>query len=265
MVPLASFIKVIETAGPDKQFQYNTYPSIDISGDAGPGYTSDDAQVAIREIMAKTLPPGISYEWTEITYQQQLAGNTALYVFPMCVLLVFLVLAAFYESLVLPLAIILIVPMCLLCALLGVNLMGRDNNIMTQIGLIVLVGLACKNAILLVEFARDAEIGKNMTPFEAALEACKLRLRPILMTSIAFIAGVVPLVWSSGAGSELRSATGAAVFDGMIGVTIFGLNLTPVFYVVLRQLFAGKLHRATIEGEITPPSGVPVAAAPPHA
>jgi multidrug efflux pump len=247
MVPLASFITVVETAGPDKAVQYNTYPAIDISGEPGPGFTGDDAQAAINEIMARTLPTGMKHEFTELTYQQIIAGNSAVYIFPICVLLVFLVLAAFYESLVLPMAIILIVPMCLLSALVGVNLMDRDNNIMTQIGLIVLVGLACKNAILIVEFAREEELTRGLSPFEAALEACRLRLRPILMTSIAFILGVLPLVLAHGAGAELRSATGTAVFFGMIGVTIFGLNFTPVFYVVLRAIFRGPLHNAGLE------------------
>ena len=246
MVPLASFIRVHETAGPDRAMQYNTYPAFDISGAAAPGVSGDEAKATMEAILAH-LPPGIGYEWTEITYQQILAGDTAIYVFPVCVLLVFLVLAAFYESLVLPLAIVLIVPMCLLCALVGVNVSGGDNNIMTQIGLIVLVGLACKNAILIVEFAREAEIQRGKTPLEAALEACRLRLRPIIMTSMAFILGVVPLVLATGAGAELRHATGVAVFAGMIGVTIFGLVLTPVFYVVLRKIFPGPLHSADLE------------------
>jgi multidrug efflux pump len=246
MVPLASFITIRETAGPDRAMQYNTYPAIDISGDPLPGVSGDEAKAVMEKILTH-LPPGVGYEWTEITYQQQLAGDSTLYVFPICVLLVFLVLAAFYESLVLPLAIVLIVPMCLLSALIGVNLVQGDNNIMTQIGLIVLVGLACKNAILIVEFAREAEIQHGKSPMEAALEACRLRLRPIIMTSLAFILGVVPLVLATGAGAELRHATGIAVFAGMIGVTIFGLILTPVFYVVLRTLFPTKLHAAGIE------------------
>jgi multidrug efflux pump len=177
----------------------------------------------------------MAYEWTELTYQQILAGNTALFVFPLCVLLVFLVLAAQYESLALPLAVILIVPMCLLSAIIGVWLSGGDNNIFTQIGLFVLVGLACKNAILIVEFARELE-HNGCTIVEAAIEAAHLRLRPILMTSFAFIMGVVPLVLSSGAGAEMRHAMGIAVFSGMLGVTFFGLFLTPVFYVILRTL-----------------------------
>jgi multidrug efflux pump len=182
----------------------------------------------------------MTFEWTELTYQQILAGDSTLYIFPLCVILVFLVLAAQYESLVLPLAVILIVPMCLLCAIFGVWLDSLDNNIFTQIGLIVLVGLACKNAILIVEFARELEL-EGKSPVEAAVEAARLRLRPILMTSFAFIMGVVPLVLSSGAGAEMRHAMGVAVFSGMLGVTFFGLYLTPVFYVLLRELSGKKL------------------------
>jgi multidrug efflux pump len=181
------------------------------------------------------LPKGTQFEWTDLTYQEILAGNTAVLVFPLCVLLVFLVLAAQYESLILPLAIILIVPMCLLSAITGVWLTGGDNNIFTQIGLFVLVGLACKNAILIVEFARELEF-QGRRPLQAAIEAARLRLRPILMTSFAFIMGVVPLVLSSGAGAEMRHAMGVAVFFGMLGVTFFGLFLTPVFYLLLRSL-----------------------------
>jgi multidrug efflux pump len=247
MLPLASFITVHETAGPDKVIQYNTFPAIDINASQAEGVSQDQAKMVMEGILAQVLPPGVGYEFTGLTYQQILAGNTAIYIFPMCVLLVILVLAAFYESWVLPMAIILIVPMCLLSALFGVWLDGHffsgqgDNNIMTQIGLIVLVGLACKNAILIVEFAKEAEIYQKKSPMEAALEACRLRLRPILMTSLAFIMGVWPLVAATGAGAELRHATGIAVFSGMIGVTIFGLLLTPVFYVVLRTVIGGKL------------------------
>ena len=181
----------------------------------------------------------MTYEWTELTYQQILAGNSAIYVFPLCVLLAFLVLAALYESWGLPLAVILIVPMTLLSAIAGVILSGGDNNIFTQIGLIVLVGLACKNAILIVEFAKDKQ-DEGMDRLSAVLEACRLRLRPILMTSIAFIMGVVPLVLSSGAGAEMRHAMGVAVFSGMLGVTFFGLLLTPVFYVLIRRFMEAR-------------------------
>ncbi len=192
---------------------------------------------------AETLPRGVKFEWTDLTYQQILAGNAGLWVFPISVLLVFLVLAALYESLTLPLAVILIVPMSILAALTGVYLTGNDNNIFTQIGLMVLVGLSAKNAILIVEFARELEMN-GRSPLEAAIEASRLRLRPILMTSIAFIMGVVPLVLSSGAGSEMRHAMGVAVFFGMLGVTLFGLFLTPVFYVLLRSLGGKTLHSA---------------------
>jgi multidrug efflux pump len=235
MVPLGSLVNVEQSYGPDRATRYNAYRSADINGSPAPGFSSGQAEAAIEKIVKETLPPGMQFEWTELTYQQILAGNTAMLVFPLCVLLVFLVLAAQYESLTLPLAVILIVPMCLLSAITGVWLWGGDNNIFTQIGLIVLVGLACKNAILIVEFAHALEL-QGMTPTQAAIEACRLRLRPILMTSFAFIMGVVPLVISSGAGAEMRQAMGVAVFSGMLGVTFFGLFLTPVFYVLLRNL-----------------------------
>jgi multidrug efflux pump len=235
MVPLGSVVKVTETHGPGRALRYNGYPAAEINGGPAAGYSSGQAEALIDKIVAGNLPKGMSYEWTELTYQRILAGNTAIYVYPLCLLLVFLVLAALYESFRLPLAIILIVPMCLLFAITGVLLKGGDNNIFTQIGLIVLVGLACKNAILIVEFAREKQ-AEGMSPFDAAIEACHLRLRPILMTSIAFIAGVFPLVVAHGAGSEMRQAMGVAVFSGMIGVTLFGLFLTPVFYVTLMKL-----------------------------
>lgn len=235
MVPLGSVVQIKESYGPENATRYNAYRSADLNGSPGPGYSSGQAQEAIVKILDETLPPGMSYEWTDLTYQQILAGNTAIFVFPLCVLLVFLVLAAQYESLTLPLAVILIVPMCLLSAIAGVWLTGGDNNIFTQIGFFVLVGLACKNAILIVEFAHELERqGRGIV--EAAIEASHLRLRPILMTSFAFIMGVTPLVFSSGAGAEMRHAMGVAVFSGMLGVTFFGLFLTPVFYVLLRTL-----------------------------
>ncbi len=233
MVPLGAVVDVSETTGPDSAMRYNGFRSADLNGAPAPGYSTGQAQAAISKILDETLPKGMQFEWTDLTYQQILAGNTALLVFPICVLLVFLVLAAQYESLFLPLAIILIVPMCLFSAITGVWLTGGDNNIFTQIGLFVLVGLACKNAILIVEFARELEI-KGWPTLKAAIEAARLRLRPILMTSFAFIMGVVPLVLSSGAGAEMRHAMGVAVFFGMLGVTFFGLFLTPVFYVLLR-------------------------------
>jgi multidrug efflux pump len=235
MVPFGSIMQVSETTGPDSAMRYNGFRSADLNGAPAPGYSTGQAQAAITKLLNENLPKGTTFEWTDLTYQQILAGNTALLVFPLCVLLVFLVLAAQYESLFLPLAIILIVPMCLFSAITGVWLTGGDNNIFTQIGLFVLIGLACKNAILIVEFARELEI-QGRTTVGAAMEAARLRLRPILMTSFAFIMGVVPLVLSSGAGAEMRHAMGITVFFGMLGVTFFGLFLTPVFYVVLRTL-----------------------------
>ena len=234
MIPLATFIKVSDTSGPDRVMHYNGFITAEINGAAAPGYSSGQAEKAIEKLLKEELPNGMTYEWTDLTYQQILSGNTALLVFPLCVLLAFLVLAAQYESWSLPLAVILIVPMTLLSAITGVIATGGDNNIFTQIGLFVLVGLACKNAILIVEFAKDKQ-EEGMSPLDAVLEACRLRLRPILMTSFAFIMGVVPLVFSSGAGAEMRHAMGVAVFSGMLGVTFFGLLLTPVFYVLIRR------------------------------
>ncbi|WP_445773765.1 efflux RND transporter permease subunit [Shewanella sp.] len=234
MVPIGSFINVANVAGPDRVMHYNGFTTAELNGGAAPGFSSGEAQAAIEKILAETLPNGMTYEWTEITYQQILAGNAGVYIFPLIILLVFMVLAAQYESLSLPLAIILIIPMTILSAISGVLIYGGDNNIFTQIGLIVLVGLATKNAILIVEFAKELQ-DKGMEPLEAILEAGRLRLRPILMTSIAFIMGVVPMVFSSGPGAEMRQAIGVAVFAGMIGVTIFGLLLTPLFYYALAK------------------------------
>ncbi|MCG7545735.1 efflux RND transporter permease subunit [Pseudoalteromonas sp. MM17-2] len=241
MVPLGSVLKVTPTTGPDRVMHYNGYPSAELNGSPAPGYSSDQAKLAIEQVLSDTLPNGIAYEWTEVTYQQILAGNTMVYVFPLVVLLVFMVLAAQYESLRLPLAIIMIVPMTIFSALLGVWLLGGDNNIFTQIALIVLVALASKNAILMVEFARDSH-KQGRSHWQAIIEACRLRLRPILMTSIAFTAGVVPLVLASGAGAEMRHAMGNAVFFGMIGVTVFGLLFTPVFYYVVTLGQKGAHH-----------------------
>ena len=235
MVPLGSVVTVDETTGPERVMHYNGYITAELNGSPAPGYSSDQAQKAIERVLAEQLPDGMTYEWTDVTYQQILAGNTMVYVFPLVVLLVFMVLAAQYESLKLPLAIILIVPMTIFSALAGVSMLGGDNNIFTQIALIVLVALASKNAILMVEFARDKHL-QGATHFDAIIEACRLRLRPILMTSIAFTAGVIPLVVASGAGAEMRHAMGNAVFFGMIGVTVFGLLFTPVFY----QLVTGS-------------------------
>ncbi len=227
--------------GQDQQLHYNAYPAADLNGGPAPGVSSGQALAAMERVAAETLPNGISYEWTDLTYQQRMAGNTTALVFMLCVLLVFLVLAAQYESWSLPAAVILIVPLCLMSAAVGIWLTDGDNNVFTQIGFLVLIGLACKNAILIVEFARELE-RQGRTPIEAAAEAARLRLRPILMTSFAFIMGVVPLVLSHGAGAEIRKAMGVAVFAGMLGVTVFGLILTPVFYVLVRRLGA----RATI-------------------
>ncbi|MGY0638690.1 MAG: efflux RND transporter permease subunit, partial [Paraglaciecola chathamensis] len=246
MVPIGSFINVNNTAGPDRVMHYNGFTTAEINGGAAPGYSSGEAQAAIEKILAETLPNGMTYEWTELTYQQILAGNAGMYIFPLIILLVFLVLAAQYESLSLPLAIILIIPMTLLSALSGVLIAGGDNNIFTQIGFIVLVGLATKNAILIVEFAKELQ-DEGRTAYEAILEAGRLRLRPILMTSIAFIMGVVPMVFSSGAGAEMRQAMGVAVFSGMIGVTVFGLLLTPLFYYVLAKRGERKSHQLPIK------------------
>ncbi|MGQ2997937.1 efflux RND transporter permease subunit [Variovorax sp.] len=251
MVPLAALMKVNSTFGPERAMRYNGYLAADINGGPAPGYSSGQAQDAITKIAAETLPKGVSFEWTELTYQEILAGNSAFLVFPLAILLVFLVLAAQYESLTLPIAIILIVPMGIMAAMAGVWISGGDNNVFTQIGLIVLVGLSAKNAILIVEFARELEFA-GRTPIQAAIEASRLRLRPILMTSLAFVMGVLPLVLSTGAGSEMRKAMGVAVFAGMIGVTAFGLFLTPVFYVLMRRIAGNrplKLHGEVPHGE----------------
>ena len=244
MVPLSSLLHMTQSHGPDRAMRYNGFRTADLNGAAAPGYSTGQAQQAIARILKEVLPRGFGYEWTDLVYQEEIAGNTLFVVLPLSVLLVFLVLSAQYESIILPLAVLLIVPMGLFSAIFGVYLspyLGHgftgDNNIFTQIGLVVLVGLACKNAILIVEFARELE-HRGRGVFEAAIEAAGLRLRPILMTSIAFIAGTIPLVTSTGAGSEMRRAMGLAVFSGMIGVTSFGLFLTPIFYVILRSLVA---------------------------
>ncbi|TCT03943.1 efflux RND transporter permease subunit [Aquabacter spiritensis] len=252
MVPLSALLKVREVAGPERAMRYNGFLTADVNGGPAPGYSSGEAQAAVERVAAESLPKGFAFEWTELTYQDILAGNSGVWVFPLALFLVFLVLAALYESLVLPLSIIMIVPMGLLAAMTGVWLTGGDNNVFTQIGLVVLVGLSAKNAILIVEFARELEFA-GRTPLQAALEASRLRLRPILMTSLAFIMGVVPLVVSEGAGAEMRHAMGVAVFAGMLGVTAFGIFLTPVFYVLLRQLSGNRplaqhgAHAATPE------------------
>lgn len=235
MVPLGSVLRIRDDIGPETAMRYNAFRSADINGGPAPGYSIGQAQSAITQILKNVLPSGMTFEWTELTYQQVLSGNTAIYVFPLCVLLIYLVLSAKYESLFLPLVVILIVPLCLLFAITGVWLSKGDINIFTQVAFFVLAGLACKNAILIVEFARKLEYHGKCT-VDAAIEAARLRLRPILMTSFAFIMGVIPLVLSMGAGAEMRHAMGVAVFSGMLGVTFFGLLLTPVFYVALREV-----------------------------
>ena len=249
MVPLGSMISVKESFGPDIVERFNGYASADINGGPSPGHSSGQAQAAISKILDESLPAGMSYEWTDLAFQQIDAGDAALFVFPLCVIFVFLVLAAQYESLTLPLAIILIVPMSLLAGLTGIFLQGGDNNIFTQIGFLVLVGLASKNAILIVEFARHLE-EQGRDRVSAVLEAARLRLRPIVMTSIAFIMGVLPLVLADGAGAEVRRAMGAAVFSGMIGVTVFGLMLTPVFYLLVRRMRSGTAVLPAPQSEV---------------
>jgi len=236
MVPIGSVATLSNTTGPYRVTRYNLAPAVAVDGDTAPGYSSGQSLVTMEKVAQEVLPRGYDYEWTGIAYQQKFAGNTAMMVFALAVLLVFLVLAAQYESLVMPLSIILIVPMCLLAAMVGVNLRGMDNNVLTQIGLVVLIALAAKNAILIVEFARQGEEQDGLSPVDAAVQAAKTRLRPILMTSFAFILGSVPLVIATGAGAELRQALGTAVCFGMLGVTGFGLLFTPTFYVVCRTL-----------------------------
>jgi multidrug efflux pump len=238
MVPLGPLVRVERSYGPDQVMHYNGYPAAEINGGPAPGFSSGEAQREIADVLHRELPNGMAFEWTELTFQEILAGNTMIFIFPLCVLFAYFVLAAQYESWTLPLIIILIVPMTLLCALAGVWVTGGDNNIFTQISFLVLAALACKNAILIVEFARQEEhAGRDRV--QAILDACRVRLRPVLMTSIAFIMGVVPLVLSEGAGAEIRSAMGVAVFSGMLGVTVFGLFLTPVFYSVIGR-FASR-------------------------
>ncbi|MEP6968014.1 MAG: efflux RND transporter permease subunit, partial [Pseudomonadota bacterium] len=242
MVPLGSLVTLRHITGPYRVLRYNLFPAAEIQGDSAPGHSTGQALDAMERLARERLPPGYGVEWTELAYQERRAGNTGLVVFGAAVTFVFLLLAALYESVTLPFAVILIVPMCLLAAMLGVNLRGLDNNILTQVGLIVLIGLAAKNAILIVEFARQDELERGLESHEAAAEAARTRLRPILMTSFAFILGVAPLAFASGAGAEMRRALGVAVFFGMIGVTAFGLLFTPVFYVVMRAV-ARRLPR----------------------
>jgi multidrug efflux pump len=239
MVPLGTLVKVRNISGPDHIVRYDMYPAAEITGNADPSVSSGEAIATMEQMVREKLPAGIGFEWTELTLQEILEGHTSVYIFPLCVLFVFLTLAALYESWSLPLAIILIVPLCLLFAILGTWARGMDNNIFTQIGFVVLVGLACKNAILIVEFAKQKQ-DDGMNRADAAVEASRLRLRPILMTSFSFIFGVIPLVLAVGAGGEMRQALGTAVFSGMLGVTLFGIFLTPVFYNVIRRLTERK-------------------------
>src|SRR5215468_4596383 len=241
MVPLASVVNVRQITGPDRVLRYNMFPAAEINGDTAPGISSGRAIATMERLAREVLPSGMGFEWTDLAYQQISTGNVAVFVFPLCVLLVFLMLAALYENWSMPLAVVLIVPMCLLCAIMGVSLRGMDNNILTQVGFVVLVGLACKNAILIVEFAREAQ-DRGQDRVSAVVEASRLRLRPILMTSFAFVLGVIPLLIAEGPGAEMRQALGTSVFSGMLGVTFFGLVLTPVFYVVIRW-FIERKHR----------------------
>jgi multidrug efflux pump subunit AcrB len=249
-VPLGSFTTVRDISGPYRVPRYNLYPAAELDGAAAPGYSQGQAIQIMEKLALETLPEGFSYEWTTLAFQQIRAGSTAAFAFALAVVFVFLVLAAQFESLTLPLAVILIVPMCLVASISGVILRGQDNNILTQVGFVVLIGLAAKNAILIVEFAKQLE-DRGRDRFAAAVEAARLRLRPILMTSLAFIFGVASLVWAIGAGAELRQTLGTAVFSGMIGVTAFGLVFTPVFYVVCRWI-AGAAQRLGGRPQSTP-------------
>jgi HAE1 family hydrophobic/amphiphilic exporter-1 len=239
LVPLGTLVNVVDKSGPTLVQRYNMYVSVPIQGSAAPGTSSGEALAKMEQLSAN-LPPGMGYEWTELSLQEKLTGNTAIYVFILAVVFVFLALAAQYESWVMPLSIMLIVPMCVLAALGGISLMHMQKDILVEIGLIVLVGLAAKNAILIVEFARRIEGQEHKTPVEAVIEACRLRLRPILMTAFAFILGVLPLAIATGPGAEMRQSLGVAVFAGMLGVTAIGLFFTPVFYVALRLLVLRK-------------------------
>jgi multidrug efflux pump subunit AcrB len=252
-VPLGSFTTVRDISGPYRVPRYNLYPTAEIDGAAAVGYSQGQAIEAMEKLAAEVLPEGFSYEWTTLAFQQIRAGNTAGFAFALAVVFVFLVLAAQFESLTLPFAVILIVPMCLVAAISGVILRGQDNNILTQVGFVVLIGLAAKNAILIVEFAKQLE-DAGRSRWEAATEAARLRLRPILMTSFAFILGVAPLVWAVGAGAELRQTLGTTVFAGMIGVTLFGLLFTPAFYVISRWIAALASRR---RGHRSPPVAQP--------
>src|SRR5258706_4364044 len=236
MVPLGAVMELRDITGPDRLQRYDLFTSAEINGTAVPGISSGQSIAAMEDAAKKVLPRQYGCEWTDLAFQEKAAGNTALFIFPMCILLVWLVHSAEYESFTLSTAIILIVPMCLLCGIAGVWLRNMDNNIFTQIGFVVLAGLSVKNAVLIVEFAKQQQEHGKLSAFDAAIEAARLRLRPILMTSFAFIFGVLPLIVARGAGAEMRQALGTVVFFGMLGVTIFGLFLTPVFFTVIRKL-----------------------------
>jgi multidrug efflux pump len=255
MVPIGTIATVQHSYGPGLLAHYNGFPAADLTGGAAPGFSSGEAQAAIAKIATEVLPHGVGFEWTDLAYQQIVAGNTAALIFPLSVLLAFLVLAAQYESWTLPLAVILIVPMSILCALIGVLLTHGDKNVFVEVGLVVLLGLACKNAILIVQFAHERQVSAGADRVTAALDAARLRLRPILMTSFAFIMGVVPLVFASGAGAEMRHAMGVAVFSGMLGVSFFGLFLTPVFFVTIRAIaerFTSPVATTRVPDTVTP-------------
>jgi HAE1 family hydrophobic/amphiphilic exporter-1 len=245
MVPIGSVASFRDITGPYRVPRYNLYPAAEVQGNTLPGFSTGQALAAMEQLAAEHLPDGFSFEWTELAFQEKLAGNNGLLVFGASVVFVFLVLAALYESWTLPLAVILIVPMCLLAAVTGLTWRSMDVNILAQVGFVVLVGLAAKNAILIVEFAKQGEEQQGMDRFDAAVQAARTRLRPILMTSFAFILGVLPLAIATGAGAEMRQSLGTAVFSGMLGVTIFGLLLTPIFYVVMRRLARQRAPRRT--------------------
>jgi HAE1 family hydrophobic/amphiphilic exporter-1 len=244
LVPLGSLVTIRDATGPQLVQRYNMLVSVPLQGNAAPGKSTGQALNAMEAMVAQAAPPGVTFEWTDLALQEKSQGNTSMFVFGLSILFAFLVLAALYESWSLPFAIVLIVPLSILAALIGVSLRGMDNNILTQIGLIVLVGLAAKNAILIVEFAKQAEVERGLNPVDAAVDASRQRLRPILMTAFAFILGVVPLVIATGSGAEMRQALGTAVFSGMIGVTFFGLLLTPVFYVAIRRMLGASVKPA---------------------
>jgi multidrug efflux pump subunit AcrB len=250
MVPIGAVATFRDTTGPFRVPRYNLYPAAEVQLNLTHGFSTGQGISAIEKIVRERLPQGFGFEWTEIALQEKLAGNTAAIAFGLAVVFVFLLLAALYESWLLPLAVVMIVPMCILAAMIGVNVRGLDRNILVEVGLVVLVGLAAKNAILIVEFAKQAE-EEGANRFDAAVAAARTRLRPILMTSLAFIFGVVPLAVATGAGAEMRQSLGTAVFAGMLGVTLFGLVFTPVFYVLAR--WAASRGRQPVEQPVTPP------------